>query len=127
MEAMALVTILALLQFMYFSVQVGQMRMKHGVKAPATIGDVEFERVFRVQQNTMEQLVVFLPAMWVFGSFFSPLVAAALGAVFVIGRFDYSASYRKDPANRGRGFTTGVIAIFALLLGGLVGAVMNLF
>ena len=127
MEAMAIVTILALLQFIFFTANVGQMRMKHGVKAPSTTGDSEFERAFRVQQNTMEQLVVVLPAMWIFGMFFNPLYAAGLGLVFIIGRFIYRASYLKDPATRANGFTIGVVAIFVMLFGGLVGAVMQLF
>lgn len=126
MEAMAIVTILALLQFIYFTVHVGQMRMKHGVKAPATTGDSEFERAFRVQQNTMEQLVVVLPAMWICGQYFDPLYAAGLGVVFIVGRFVYRASYLKDPATRTNGFTIGVVATFVMLFGGLVGALMRL-
>ena len=126
MEAMAIVTIAALLQYMLFGVQVGQMRVKHGVKAPSVTGDSEFERAFRVQQNTMEQLVVVLPAMWIFGSFFNPYYAAGLGVVFIIGRIVYRASYLKDPSTRSKGFGIGVMATFALLLGGLVGAVMQL-
>ncbi|MCP4300707.1 MAG: MAPEG family protein, partial [Gammaproteobacteria bacterium] len=73
MEAVAIVTILALGQFVLFSIQVGSMRVKHGVKAPATSGHAEFERMFRVQQNTMEQLVVFIPALWMFAYFVKPL------------------------------------------------------
>ena len=127
MEAMAIVTILALLQFIYFTAHVGQMRMKHGVKAPATTGDSEFERAFRVHQNTMEQLVVVLPAMWICGQFFNPLYAAGLGLAFIIGRFIYRASYLKDPTTRASGFMIGVVATFVMLFGGLVGAVMQLF
>lgn len=126
MEWMAIVTIAALLQFMFFSVHAGQMRGKHGVKAPSISGDSEFERAFRVQQNTMEQLVVVLPAMWIFGNFLNPMYAAGLGGVFIIGRFVYRAAYLKDPATRGTGFTIGVLAAVGLLLGGLVGAVMQL-
>lgn len=126
MEAMAIVTILALLQFIYFTIHVGQMRMKHGVKAPSTTGDSEFECAFRVQQNTMEQLVVALPAMWIFGTYFDPLYAAGLGVVFIVGRFIYRASYLKNPATRTNGFMIGIVATFAMLIGGLVGAVMQL-
>lgn len=126
MEAMAIVTILALLQYMIFSVQVGQMRAKHGVKAPSITGDSEFERAFRVQQNTMEQLVVMLPAMWIFGHFFNPLYAAGLGVVFIIGRVVYRAAYMKDPATRSNGFTIGVLATFAMMIGGIAGAVLRL-
>jgi hypothetical protein len=63
MEAVAIVTILALGQFVLFSIQVGSMRVKHGIKAPAVTGHPNFERMFRIQQNTMEQLVAFIPAI----------------------------------------------------------------
>jgi len=126
MEEMAIVTIAALLQYMFFAVQVGKMRVKHGVKAPSIAGHSDFERAFRVQQNTMEQLVIVLPAMWIFGSFFNSLYAAGLGIVFIIGRAIYRASYMKDPATRSNGFSIGVMATFVMLLGGLVGAVLKL-
>ncbi len=66
MEAVAIVTVVALAQFVFFSIQVGSMRGKHGVSAPAVTGHPEFERMFRIQQNTMEQLVAFIPALWIF-------------------------------------------------------------
>ncbi len=119
MEAVAFVTLLALIQFFIFSLQVGQMRAKHGVKAPAITGHPEFERTFRVQQNTMEQLVIFLPALWVYGYFGKPLYAAAAGLVFIIGRFIYKSAYVADPSRRSTGFTIGFIAISVLIVGGL--------
>ncbi|MBT8091989.1 MAG: MAPEG family protein, partial [Gammaproteobacteria bacterium] len=66
MTPIAIVTILALGQFILFSIQVGSMRGKHGVDAPAIAGHPEFERMFRIQQNTMEQLVAFIPALWIY-------------------------------------------------------------
>ena len=121
MEAIAIVTILALLQFVWMSVQVGSMRGKHGVKAPAISGHPEFERAFRVQQNTMEQLVVFLPALWMFGHFVKPLWGAGFGLVFIIGRFVYRAEYLKDPGSRSPGFTitflpTAIMLVWLLVL-----------
>ena len=126
MEYIAVVTLLALMQFMLFSIQVGSMRIKHGVKAPATTGHPEFERMFRVQQNTMEQLVVFVPALWLYAHLVNPLWGAGIGIVFVIGRFIYRAAYVKDPATRSNGFTIGMFAIAVLLVWSLVAAVMSL-
>jgi glutathione S-transferase len=126
MAEMAIVTIIMLVQFMYFSIEVGKMRQKHGAKAPVMSGHEEYERSNRIHQNTMEQLVVIIPAMWIFGQFFNPLYAAGLGAVYVVARFVYRAAYMKDPSGRTIGFTTGFLAMAALVLGGLVGAVMKL-
>ena len=127
MEAVAIVTILALGQFVLFSIQVGSMRGKHGVKAPATTGHPEFERMFRVQQNSMEQLVAFIPALWMFGYLVNPLWGAGIGIVFIIGRFIYRASYVKDPASRSMGFTITFIPTAVMLIWGLIAAVMTYF
>ncbi len=86
MELPAIVTLVALLEYMFFAYRVGMSRAKYGVDAPATSGHPEWERLFRVQQNTMEQLVVFLPALWIFALFVSPSLGAAIGLLFVIGR-----------------------------------------
>ena len=101
MQAVAIVTILALAQYILFSIQVGSMRQKHGIKAPAVSGHPEFERMFRVQQNTMEQLVAFVPALWLYAYLVSPFWGAGIGLVFIIGRFLYRTEYLKDPASRG--------------------------
>ncbi len=127
MELIAIVTILALLQFVLFSVQVGFFRGKHGISAPATTGDPQFERMFRVQQNTMEQLVVFLPALWMFGSWVKPLWGAGFGLVFIIGRFIYRAAYLKDPKSRGAGFNLTFLPTAIMLIWVLVVAIRNYF
>ena len=126
MEYIAIVTLLALMQFMMFSIQVGSMRLKHGVRAPAISGHPEFERMFRIQQNTMEQLVVFVPALWIYAHLVNPLWGAGIGVVFIIGRFIYRATYFKDPASRSTGFTIGILATSVLLIWSLVAAVMSL-
>lgn len=125
MEAIAVVTILALMQFYLFGIQVGQMRAKHGIKAPAITGHSEFERMFRVQQNTMEQLVMFVPALWMFAYFSKPLWGAAIGLVFIVGRYLYKRSYVADASKRGPGFAIGAVAIAILLIGGLIHAAYN--
>jgi glutathione S-transferase len=122
-----IVTALALLQFIGFGFQVGRARGKYGVKAPATTGNEIFERHFRVQQNTLEQLIVFVPGLYLFGQYFNPLWAAALGFVYLIGRQVYFASYVKDPATRGAGYGMTFLPAVILVIGGLIGAVMHLF
>jgi len=127
MEAVAIVTILALGQFILFSIQVGSMRVKHGVKAPAVSGHAEFERMFRIQQNTMEQIVAFIPALWMFAYFVKPLWGAGIGLVFIVGRFIYRASYLKDPGNRGLGFTITFVSTAVMLIWSLVVVVLVYF
>ncbi|RZV37673.1 MAG: MAPEG family protein [Chromatiales bacterium] len=126
MEATVIVTFLVLAQFVFFGVQVGAMRGKHGVKAPATTGHEEFERMNRVHINTMEQLVVFLPALWMHALYANPLWGAALGAVYIIGRFLYRAEYLKDPGSRSPGFTMTITASLVLLIWALVAAIKEL-
>tara|TARA_R110002096_G_scaffold65006_2_gene158266 strand:- start:63 stop:446 length:384 start_codon:yes stop_codon:yes gene_type:complete len=109
MEAVIIITVLALLQYVYFGYQVGAMRGQTGVKAPATSGDPMFERVNRVHQNTLEQLVFVLPVMWIYANAVSPIWAAGFGAIYIIGRFIYSAAYRKDPGSRSIGFTMSLL------------------
>lgn len=126
MEFVAIVTGIMLLQLFVFSFQVGKAREATGTAAPAMSGPPEFERAFRVHQNTVEQLVIFLPAMWMFATYVRADVAAGLGLVFVVGRQIYRASYLADPSKRTLGFATGALSMMILLLGGVGGAVMSL-
>ena len=127
MELATLVVLLALLQYIWFSIRVGFNREKYEVKAPACSGNETFERLFRVQQNTLEQLIVFIPSCYAFAWLVSPLWAAILGAVFIIGRFLYAAEYVKDPKSRSPGFALTFLPNAALLIGALVGLVMGMF
>lgn len=126
MHYVAIVTAVALLQFFWFGWQVGAARSKYNVPAPAVSGNEVFERVFRVQMNTLEQLVVFLPALWIFASYVSALWAAILGAVFIVGRGVYSMSYVRDPKSRSIGFALTALPNLALLVGILIWAVRAL-
>jgi glutathione S-transferase len=121
-----IVTALALLQFVLFAMQVGRAREKYGVRAPAVSGNENFERLFRVQQNTLEVLIVFIPGLYLFARYVSPLWAAGLGAVYLIGRQIYSASYAKDPKSRSAGFGLSFLPTLILLAGGLIGVVVSL-
>jgi len=125
MEAVAIVTILALAQYVLFSIQVGSMRGKHSIKAPAVSGHEEFDRMFRVQQNTMEQLVAFVPALWIFGYIVNPLWGAGIGLVFIIGRFIYRTSYLKNPDSRGLGFALTFIPTVVMLVWSLIVALLS--
>jgi glutathione S-transferase len=121
-----IVTALALLQFLMFGYKVGGARGRYGIKAPAITGNEIFERYFRVQQNTLELLVVFIPSLYLFSRYFNPLIAAALGVIYLVGRQIYAAAYVKDPAARSAGFGMSFLPTAALLLGGAVGAVRAL-
>jgi glutathione S-transferase len=127
MECVAVVTAVALLEYFFFAVQTGRARVRTGLKAPATTGSPEFERYYRVQANTVEQMVLFLPGIWMFAHYVSPLWAAGLGTLFVIGRGLYYASYTVNPDGRGLGFGLSVLPNLALVIGGLIGALCAAF
>ena len=122
MEAVAVVIVLALLQYVVFAMLVGRARGKYGVKAPAVSGHEMFDRYFRVHQNTLELLVAAVPAMWLYGTYVSTTWAAVLGLVYVVGRVAYLVGYVADPAKREIGFALSVMPVIVLLLGALWGA-----
>jgi glutathione S-transferase len=122
----ALATIGALLLYMFVTTRVGSARTKYGVPAPAMTGHPDFERVVRVHYNTMEQLVVFLPALWLFGHFVSDRYAAALGLVWIVGRVLFARGYYQAADKRSLGFGIAIMATIALVLGSLIGIVRML-
>ena len=126
MDYVALVTVLLVSQYMVFMMLVGAARGKSGIKAPAVTGDEGFERAYRVQMNTLEQLMVALPALWVSGMYFDSLVAALLGMAFFLGRVMYRAGYVKDPEKRGMGFGIGFLAVLGLIGTALWGVISAL-
>jgi glutathione S-transferase len=117
-----LMVALALLQFFAFATAVGRAREKYNVPAPATAGNEVFERYFRVQMNTLELLIMFVPAIWMFGFYVSARVAAGLGAIYLIGRCIYYFAYVKDPRKRSLGYRLSAGPVAALVIGALVGA-----
>ena len=127
MAYLAIVTVLALLEYVVISLLVGRARGKYGIKAPATSGHEMFDRTFRVHQNTLEQMVVFLPALWLFGLYVSTVWGAAIGVLFLLGRVLYVQGYIADPEKRGPGFLIGFAENLILLLGGLIGALLAAF
>jgi glutathione S-transferase len=126
MPYVAVVAVLALIEYLLFSLAVGRARGQYGVKAPAITGHPIFERHYRVHQNTLEQLVVFLPALYLFAAYVNEPIAALLGLAFIAGRAIYARSYVADPEQRTAGFLIGYLANAVLLLGGLGGAVWSL-
>lgn len=126
MAYVLIVIVLALLQFVAFGIAVGRARHRYGVTAPAVTGHEIFERYFRAQMNTLEQLVVFIPATWLFAQFIDPRWAAALGAVYLLGRTLYFISYVKNPSSRRTGFLLTVVPILVMLGGVLFEALRML-
>lgn len=127
MAFVTIIAMLALIEYLYFGFQVGAARGRTGVEAPAISGDPAFERAFRAHQNTLEQLVIFLPALYACGFFAHELFAVGAGVVFLIGRAVYFRTYCADAEKRGPGMIITMLANVSLLLGGLVGALLVVF
>lgn len=127
MTLVYLVMMIALLEFFIFGLAVGRARAKFGVAAPATTGNVDFERVFRVQMNTLEQLAIMLPAMLIYAHYINPRWAAGLGLVFVIGRIFYFIGYSKEAKKRSIGFLISTVPVLILLVGSLIALTRALF
>lgn len=123
MNFVHIVALLAVAQFFFFGIMVGRARVKYDVHAPAMSGNEQFERVFRVHMNTLEQLAGFLPALLIAGVYWSNATVAGIGVVYLIGRFIYRQSYLGDPKKRGLGFLLTVAPTTILFLMGLIGAV----
>jgi uncharacterized MAPEG superfamily protein len=121
----ALITMLALLVYVWNFMAAGRARGKHQILAPATTGHPEFERKLRIQQNMLEQLMIFLPSLWIFCLTVQPLIGAILGLIFVIGRIIYSAAYAADPAKRSVGFGLGMLPTLILMVGALAGVIRD--
>src|SRR5215468_8327444 len=106
----ALVTCLAILFYFFTSVRVARARVVYGVRLPAISGHPDFERVFRVQMNTLEWMPIFLPSLWLFAVYVSDLGAALAGAVWIDGRIVYMIGYIKAAPRRSPGFAIQSLA-----------------
>ena len=119
-HALEIVTLLALLEYSIIGVMVGRARQTYGIVAPATTGNPDFERIFRVHANTLEALIVFLPAVWIFSLSVHYHIGVLLGLLFVIARIVYAAGYMSAASKRSTGaFATGIINVI-LVVGGLI-------
>jgi glutathione S-transferase len=117
------VMMLALAEFLAFGWAVGRARGRYNVPAPATTGHEVFERYYRVQMNTLEQLIIFVPSMQVFGRYVNAYVAAALGVLFIVGRAVYFRGYVSSPERRHLGFGLSAIPNMVLLIGAILGPI----
>lgn len=122
----SLITVLALILYLALTINVARARANYKISAPQMLGDSKFERVLRVQQNTSEQLILFLPALWLFSQFVSPFWGSIIGAVWVIGRLLYAWGYYQAAEKRLLGFAISVLTSLLLLLGSLVRIIMTL-
>jgi glutathione S-transferase len=122
----SLITVSALILYFVVTINVGRARFKHKVSPPQMTGNPDFERVLRVQQNTLEQMILFLPSLWLFSQFISPIWGAAIGAVWIIGRILFAWGYYQAAEKRAAGFGISTLAILALLGGSLTGIIMSL-
>jgi len=125
MDLVNIVAVLAVFQFIVFSFLVGKAREQYGVKAPAVQGHEQFERVFRVQMNTLEQIVCFIPALLLANIYWPDLFVALVGTVYLIGRLIFRQSYISDPSKRALGFVLTLIPTVVLLIAALIGAVIG--
>lgn len=119
MTLVYLVMLLALLQFYLFGVAVGRARTTYGIAAPAVSGNADFERIYRVHMNTLEQLVVMIPAMLVYAHYINARWAAAFGLIYIIGRIVFYFGYRKAANKRSLGFTISALPVMILLAGAI--------
>jgi glutathione S-transferase len=117
----AFVTLLALLLYLVLTVHVGRARDKYGVMAPAVTGNENFERAYRVQMNTLEQLVFFLPAMWLYAIFLTDIGAAVSGLLWIAARIVYAVAYTRDPKTRGPGAMLAGLVQLGTFLGAVYG------
>lgn len=124
MALVYVVMMLAVIEYFAFGMAVGMARGRYKIPAPAVSGNPDFERYYRVQMNTLEQMMVFLPSLWTFATFVSANWAAGLGLVFVIGRLVYFVGYTKAANKRGIGFGISGLPTMILMIGGLIGAAM---
>ena len=124
MELVAFVISLALIECFVFGLLVGRARGRFRTAAPAMTGHPDFERINRVHQNSLEQLVLFVPAVWIFATTMDARVAAALGLVFVIGRLVYARGYIQEASKRSTGTAISALAQVVLLLGAAIGSLV---
>ena len=122
----SLATVVALLVYYVLCINVSRARAKYDVPAPKMSGDPNFERVLRVQMNTVEQLVIFLPLLWLFSFFISPVWAGVLGGIWAIGRIIFAWGYYQAAEKRGIGFGIGALVTLALFIGSIFGIVREL-
>jgi len=127
MALVEIIAVLAVAQFLFFGFKVGEQRRESGLKAPQMTGHDGFERAYRVQMNTLESLVAFLPLLLLAGKYWPSILVALIGAVFLVGRMLYWQAYMTDPSKRGTGFMLSLASTAILLILAFLGAILALF
>ncbi|MDO5101338.1 MAG: MAPEG family protein [Lautropia sp.] len=125
MEGIHFIVILAIAQYLYFGFQVGRARSQYDIKAPAVGGHEMFDRALRIQQNTMEVLVAFIPALYVAAAYWPHWLVVIIGTVYLVGRMIYRHNYLIAPDSRATGFLLSIVPVFLLLLLGLLGVIFG--
>lgn len=126
MPFIEIIALVAVLQYLTFCFLVGGQRKASGLKAPAMTGHDGFERMYRVQMNTLEMMIAFLPVLFLASKYWPALLIAPIGAVYLVGRTLYWRAYVSNPANRALGFVLTFLPIAALLVLAMVGAIIAL-
>ena len=119
----ASVTLLIGFFYFYTAFHVGNLRQKHGIKAPETSGHPVFDRAYRVQLNTLEQMGIVLPFLWVAAFYPIPRawLAPLVGAIWVVSRIIYRVGYMADPDKRLTGAMLGGVCNLALFIIAAIG------
>lgn len=125
MKLTAWVTIAAVLMYVWIFFNVGKARAEHKIAAPSTDGPLPFQQVMRVQANTVEQLIIFLPLLWLSAFYTGDLISAGLGALWVVGRIMYALGYYQEPKKRSTGFMVSSTAAGGLLLSACIGLILH--
>lgn len=124
MPFVELVAVLAVFQYLVFGFLVGGQRRKSGLKAPAMTGHDGFERMYRVQMNTLECIVAFLPVLFLASTYWPVILVAPVGAIYLVGRTLYWRAYMIEPSRRALGFVLTLLPIAILLILSVVGILM---
>ncbi|QWD49769.1 MAPEG family protein [Polynucleobacter paneuropaeus] len=117
----AFITLLTVALLFAVTFNVGRARGKYQIKAPAVLGHEMFERAYRIQLNTIENVLMFLPALWLYAIFIGDKGAGDSGMIWLLGRIWYAIAYQTNPAKRGCGFLISLLVIAGLWLGAAYG------
>jgi glutathione S-transferase len=117
----AIVTLLVVAFYFFIATRVAAAHIKFGVKLPAMSGHPDFERIYRVQMNTLEWMPIFLPLLWLSAIYFSDLASAAVGFLWVVGRILYFRGYSAAVEKRFLGFLIQATACILLFIGAVTG------
>jgi uncharacterized membrane protein YecN with MAPEG domain len=123
----SLITTLALFVYLFLTVNVSRARTKYKIPPPGTTGDPTFERILRVQNNTSEQLIIFLPLLWIFSIYIDPIWGAIVGAIWIVGRILFAWGYYQAAEKRIIGFAINSLSLTVLLFGSLIGVGLEIY